>query len=123
MPIAQEEARFGRYYEEIGGGATTETIGSSGQAISTTQAVVPATLTFQKRAAPTVTESAVGDWYIADAGNNSRVWTAVSYFGHSRRSFWMLVTIGTASLVAGNAGYVVANTTLNARFKVDARLP
>lgn len=123
LPFAPHNDEAGlakRYYEVLGGSATSEAI-ASGHCTSTTAAFVP--VRFQpKRAAPTISVSANGDWGILNqAGGAILAATALSFANISPYSANVSVTVASGA-VAGDGTELIANGTTNARLKLNARL-
>jgi hypothetical protein len=123
-PYGTELALCMRYFETYGGSYAFEPI-YAGFAFSTTQGVVPFIFNTVKRAAPTLTISAVSDWSVNNSGGGSLALTALIINGSGAdvtpKSVSLRWTVASG-VVAGNATVMTANNTTNARMNFSAEL-
>lgn len=119
-PHPDEAEQIKRYYEVLGGTASQEAIGA-GHCLTTTSGFV--VVRFQpKRAAPTVTVSANSDWGLLNQ-NGGAILAATGITPGNVTPYSTNLTVTVASgAVAGDGTEFIANSTTNARLKLNARL-
>jgi hypothetical protein len=91
------------------------------QAYTTTQTYTGFSFPVAMRAAPTFSYSALSDWNVLVATASSTLATAMSIVNATPNNVEILTTIGTASLVAGNASSIQAGNS-NATVTFSAEL-
>jgi hypothetical protein len=117
-----ELAMCQRYFERMVNGAdnSSETIGVF-QCFSTTQGYGTLRFVVPKRATPSMTFSGNADFVVKDASGTNRATTLMATGTYSPRTANVTFTIGTASLVAGSAAWMLANSA-TATIDVSAEL-
>jgi hypothetical protein len=109
-------ARCQRYYQIWSGAENPNLLIANGQCYSTTQAVfILNHPPFGGQ--PTWTASATGGFAITDATLTGKATTGITPTNPTTRSVRFDVTIGSASLVAGNASTLLTNNTSSARLR------
>ncbi len=104
--IQGELAACQRYLPSVQASVITDI--ATGLAYSTTQALVPISFQVTPRVAPTgVTVNAAANFTQRLANGNRAATTAIAFFNANLNSVTLTNTIGTASLVAGNASILV----------------
>jgi hypothetical protein len=117
-----ELAMCQRYFERMVNGAdnSSETIGVF-QCFSTTQGYGTLRFVVPKRATPSMTFSGNADFVVKDASGTNRATTLMATGTYSPRTANVTFTIGTASLLAGSAAWMLANSA-TATIDVSAEL-
>ncbi len=117
IPTPDDRNRTFRYYQQWGGDTAGDMVGA-GQCYSTTQSlhILPHP---PFGGPPSWTASAAGDFVITDATSVTKTVTVLAFTNPSKRGVRLDATIGSASLVAGNATLMFggsANARLNAAY-------
>jgi hypothetical protein len=120
--IQGELAMCQRYFERMVNGAdnSSETIGVF-QCFSTTQGYGTLRFVVPKRGTPSMTFSGNADFVVKDALGTNRATTLMATGTYSPRTANVTFTIGTASLLAGSAAWMLANSA-TATIDVSAEL-
>lgn len=118
-PIGIETQLCLWFYEELGGDVNIQYF-AMGQCYSTTQAFF-ALLFARKRIIPTITVSAVGDFGLTNSTGSVVAATNLTFSQYARTSASATGTVASG-LTAGNGSILVANSTTNARIKINAEL-